>query len=155
MNTSELEELVCKIVKQANELKNKYTNEVNAPVHWVCIFSQNQKEYNKLTNVIQKIGKVRKETSSGIVYEVGAFNTESGPLRIVKIRIPDPTKLERGDADFAVTDYLGLKKSCLSKSGFKLIPRDSFEMIELMDADFNVRVYFSNPPVEEQYGLKR
>jgi hypothetical protein len=38
----------------------------------------------------------------------------------------------------------------LSKEGFKLIEREDFEMIELMDSEFNVRAYFSNPPLDER-----
>lgn len=153
MTENELKKIICDIAREACRLKNKYTDEIDVPVHWVCIFSQNQKEYNGLTDVIQKIGSGEKETPSGTIYKLEAIDTECGPLKLVKIRIPDSTKPERGDADFAVTNYQNFKKSCLSKTGFKLIPRDTFEMIELMDPRFNVRVYFSNPPVEEQYGL--
>jgi hypothetical protein len=71
----------------------------------------------------------------------------------LKIRKPDQTRPERGDADFAVKNYEEFKNSCLTKPGFGVIERDTFEMIELMDSSFDVRVYFSSPPVEVQLGL--
>ena len=38
--------------------------------------------------------------------------------------------------------------------GFLLIVKnDNFEMIELVDSNFNIRVYFSNPPLDKQLGI--
>ena len=37
------------------------------------------------------------------------------------------------------------KEKYLSQKEFKLIMRENFEMIELIDPQFDVRVYFSNP----------
>lgn len=155
MTPDKLKKLVCEIVEEACRLKDKHTEQYDAPVHYACLFAQNQEEFDSLVRAIQQIGSIKKDTPKGPLYEVEAFDTAGGPLRLVKVRIPDQTRPERGDADFAVNNYDKFKKTVLSLPGFKLIPRETFEMIELMDPDFNVRVYFSNPPVEEQYGLTR
>jgi hypothetical protein len=101
----------------------------------------------------EKIGKLIKDTPTGPLFNITPLDTKAGKLKLVKIRLPDETRLERGDADFTVRDYSAFKKDCLTKPGFKLISRDSSEMIELMDPNFNVRAYFSNPPLDRQLGL--
>jgi len=153
MNKEELTEAVQKIVGQANNLKNKHTAEINAPVNYACIFSQSKEEYNELLETVQKIGKVIKKTPTGLLFQISPIKTIAGNLQLLKIRMPDSTRPERGDADFTVTDYTDFKKKYLSKKEFKLIERENFEMIELMDKEFNVRAYFSNPPPDEQFGL--
>ncbi len=153
MTRNELQELVRDIVKQACELKNKYTKQRDIPVHYAAIFSHTQEEYEGLLQAGAQLGMVYKETPTGPLYKIESLDTVAGSLRLLKIRAPDPTRPERGDADFAVKNYPSFKSACESRSGFKLIQRETFEMIELTDPAFDVRVYFSNPPVEEQYGL--
>jgi hypothetical protein len=72
----------------------------------------------------------------------------------LKIRKPDATRFERGDADFTIIDYPNFKSNYLANPGFKLIERKGFEMIELIDSAFNARAYFSNPTLDQQLGLK-
>ena len=154
MNKEDLTKLVQNIVEQAYNLKNKHTSEINAPVNYACIFSHNKEEYNELLEVVQTIGKVVKETSTGLLFQIPPIKTIAGNLKLLKIRIPDSTRPERGDADFTVTTYSDFKKKYLPKQEFKLIKRENFEMIELMDREFNVRTYFSNPPLDEQLSIK-
>ncbi len=150
MTSSELKSFVIKIVEDASALKNRHTSEIDAPVNYACIFAQSDKEYSELTDAVKEFGKVVKETNSGFVYHINDLPTPSGNLRILKIRIPDPTKPERGDADFTVSNYSEFKKMYLPISGFKLIERSYMEMIELMEDGCDVRVYFSDPPVDRQ-----
>ena len=154
MTTAELQLLVRDIAKQACELKDKHTNQQGVPVHYVAIFAQDKEGYESLINEIEQIGSILKDTSTGPLYKVKAIDTVAGPLRIIKIRTPDTTRPELGDADFAAKDYQEFKDSYLSHPGFKLIKREDFEMIELMDPQFGVRVYFSHPPLDEQLGIR-
>ena len=62
MNTNELKLLIKEIVEKASEIKNKHTNQINAPVNYACIFSQNKEEYEHLKKITQEIGEVIKET---------------------------------------------------------------------------------------------
>ena len=154
MNEININDLVADVVKESYELKNKHTDEVNSPVNYACIFSQNDDEFNKLKKHADQIGRVIEETPSGPLYHIDPIDTVSGPLKLLKIRQPDFTKPERGDADFTVGDYRIFKSKYLSQDNFKLISRQDFEMIELVDPDFNVRTYFSHPPLDEQFGIK-
>ncbi len=154
MNEEDLKKKVQQIVKQSCELKNRYTDEYNATVNYVCIFSQNQEEFETLIKVTNKIGIIIKDTSTGPLFNISHIETVAGDLKLLKIRNPDKTRPEEGDADFTVFNYPDFKMKHLSESGFKLIERDGFEMIELMNSDFNVRAYFSDPPLDVQLNIK-
>ncbi|MCK5490801.1 MAG: hypothetical protein KAI67_03080 [Candidatus Pacebacteria bacterium] len=154
MSEININNLVADIVQESCELKNKYTDEVNALVNYACIFSQSDDEFCELKKYAEQIGRVVEKTPSGPLYQINPINTVSGPLKLLKIRQPDITKPERGDADFTVGDYHIFKDKYLSQNNFKLIARPDFEMIELMVSDFSVRTYFSHLPLDEQFGLK-
>jgi len=153
MNQQTLTKTVQDIVRQAAALKDKHTTEKSAPVNYACIFSQSRDEYDDLNQACRKIGKVVQETKMGPVFLIKPMETISGALRLLKIRAPDATRPERGDADFTVPNYEEFKKKHLSKPGFKLIQREKMEMIELMDSSFSVRAYFSHPTLGEVLGI--
>ncbi|KKT14457.1 MAG: hypothetical protein UV96_C0029G0002 [Parcubacteria group bacterium GW2011_GWF2_43_38] len=98
-----------------------------------------------------RLGTVIMEMTNGLLFELAGIETISGTLKLLKVRQPDPTRPERGDADFTVADFSGFKQIYLSKPGFKLIarPQLKMEMIELMQPGYEVRVYFSNPPLAQ------
>jgi hypothetical protein len=154
MDTGDLKIKVQNIVEKATILKNKHINNKNTPVNYACIFSQSKKEYNDLVKVTQKIGRVIKETPTGLLFHIKPLQTLSGVLKLLKIRLPDNTRPESGDADFTISNFPDFKKKYLSKNGFKLIKREDFEMIELVDSEFDVRAYFSNPPLDKQLNIK-
>ena len=154
MDVKNLRQLVQEIVKKASNLKDKHTSERKSPVNYACVFCQNNEQYNNLLAITQKIGNVAEETPTGSVFQIQPLDTIAGNLQLLKIRKPDTTRPELGDADFTVSNYPEFKKKYLSQKGFSLIVRKNFEMIELVDSHFNVRAYFSNPPLTKQFGIK-
>lgn len=149
-----LADKVAAIVADAAALKDRHTDSGAAHVSYCAVFCHSTAEFAELDAAARSVGVLANDTQTGPVYVVPAVSTTAGPLRIVKIRKPDQTRTERGDADFAVPNYSALKQSALDRDGFKLIERDDFEMIELMEPGSDVRVYFSHPPVEEHAGIK-
>jgi len=141
--------IVQEILMRATAIKDKYTKERNATAAWVCIFSQSNDEYQELLIEAEKFGDIIEETPSGPKFLLN--KPIAGTVKILKIRKPDLQRPERGDADFKVSNYEIFKKECLGEENFKIIPKDGFEMIELMEPGATVRAYFSNPPIEEQY----
>ncbi|TKJ17610.1 hypothetical protein CEE44_03690 [Candidatus Woesearchaeota archaeon B3_Woes] len=154
MNTEDLKKLVKNIVEEATILKNKHIDFKDIPINYACIFSQSEKEYQELLEISRKIGTMIKETPSGFLFHISPLETISGTLKLLKIRFPDSTRPERGDADFTISNFSRFEKKYLSKKGFKLIKKENFYMIELMDPKFNVRAYFSNPPLDLQLNIK-
>jgi len=153
MDVRNLKQFVQEIVKKASNLKDKHTSEKSASVNYACIFCQNDVQYNNLVMIAQEIGKVIEETLTGLLFHIQPLDTVAGKLQLLKIRKPDATRPELGDADFTVLNYPEFKKKYLSQKGFKLIVRKNFEMVELTDPKFNVRAYFSNPPLDKQLML--
>ena len=154
MNAEDLKIRIKDIVEKTTALKSKYIGDQNTPVNYACIFSQSKNEYDELVEVTREIGNVIKETSTGLLFQIEPLQTVSGVLKLLKIRLPDSTRPERGDADFTVSNFPEFEKKYLTKTYFKLIKREDFVMIELMDSEFDVRAYFSNPPLDEQLNIK-
>ncbi len=102
---------------------------------------------------VRKIGKMIQETPTGPLFHIEPLKTVSGVLKLLKIRIPDSTRPERGDADFTISNFTEFEKKYLSKPGFKILRKPNFYMIELMDSNFGVRAYFSNPPLDKQLNI--
>ncbi len=150
MTKKVLQKIIQSIVSKAKELKDKHIERDNSIVNYAAIFSQDDNEYEDLIEAVKEIGEVILDTKTGPLFKINSLNTVAGSLRLVKIRKPDKSRPERGDADFTIDDYDKFKKEFLDKEGFKLIKRENFEMIELMDSKFNIRAYFSNPPLDKQ-----
>lgn len=149
MNKSRLEKIMQYIVTRSVELKNKYTDEINAKVEFGDIFSRDDDEYQQLTEIINTIGKVVYPGLTGNIYSIKKpIKTIAGNLYLVKIRKPDDKVRLRGDADFD-TNYPKLKKKYQNQSNFELIVREKFEMLRLSDPDFDVMTCFSNIPVRK------
>jgi hypothetical protein len=155
MNVSELKDLIRKIVERAKTLKDKYTDEVDARVNYACIFTHSDSEYDNLIELISSFGCIAKETPTGPMFHIEPLNTVAGDLIIFKVRKYDDQHKDLGDADFTVIDFELFKQKYLSNQGFKLISRPNVEMVELMNPEFEVRVYFSNPPADVQLGLAK
>ena len=154
MKIDNLKKLVKSIVEEATKLKNKHIDYPNININYACIFSQSESEYQDLLRTSQKIGTIIKETPSGFLFYISSLKTTSGILKLLKIRFPDPTRPERGDADFTIPNFVEFEKKYLSRKGFKIMKKETFYMIELMDSEFDVRVYFSNPPLDVQLNIK-
>ena len=144
MNKKDLQKIINYIIKKTLKLKDKYTQEKEIEIDYICIFSQRDKEYRDLKDIVSEIGELVWDSPTGPVYKLKVRpQTPAGKPVLLRIRIPDKTRLERGDVDFN-TDYPKFKNKYLKDSHFKLIEREDYEMIELMDIDFDVRVYFSS-----------
>ena len=150
-----MKNIVKEIVIKSTILKDKYTNQKSAKVSYVAIFCQNNDEFNDFTKIVKIFSTIINETPTGIHYRIPPLDTISGKLEILKIRIPDKTRLERGDADYNINNFEKFKKKYLHLKGFKLIERPNHEMVELMESDVDVRVYFSNPHVDKLLGINK
>lgn len=145
--------IVKQIVNESKSLKDRYTSNENAPVEFACIFCQSDDEYEAYSNEIIKLGKPVQDTPTGFTYLLyQPLQTVAGPLRLVKIRKPDPFRKELGDADFN-TDYQLLKNKYLNNLKFELVKRDEFEMLRLSEPSGNVMACFSNIPLKEILNL--
>lgn len=153
MTPSDIQEIARYIVAEARQVSRAHTDQPDAPVNYVCVFAQSVDEYEDLLTSTHELGTVVAETPTGPVFQIDPVSTAAGPVQILKIRKPDPKRLERGDADFTVSDYDAFKKSHLDRPGFSLIKRPEMEMIELVDPRFNALAYFSHPVFAKTVGI--
>ncbi len=154
MNT--INEILEYIIPKTLELNKVYIPDESVRVNYSAIFCQSDIEYEVLNREAAKIGNVIEDTPTGPLYKFHIhLQTSAGPLWLLKIRKPDLTRPQRGDADFTLKDYNFFKKKYLNDlEHFKLIDRGDFEMIELKDSKFDVLSYFSNIPLTAQLGIE-
>lgn len=148
--TKTIQEVAVEIVETSNALRLKHAPDFTCHVGYCCFFSQSEGDFAHYDTLARSLGTLAKNTSTGPVYLIPPIQTISGPLRVFKVRKPDATRTELGDTDFSLNDFDRFKSIYASAPGFSLITRDDFEMIELVDSDFDARAYFSNPPVDKQ-----
>lgn len=149
MSNLDLISITHYIVNKSIALKDKYTTATNASIEFACIFCQSGSEYRKLLGEIEKQGEIIQDTPTGYTYLLNQpIKTKAGALRLVKIRLPDPARKERGDCDFN-TDYLKFKVKHKNAPHFELIKRESFEMLRLSDPSFDVMACFSSIPLSK------
>lgn len=152
MTTDDFNKIIQYIIERCADLKNKYVNE-DIKVDYICIFSQSQDEYSKLLKHASSLGEIIDNTNTGPVFKFNSYpSTILGNPKVLKIRIPDKTRPQRGDVDFT-TNYAEFKSKYLDNKRFKLIKREKFEMIELRDEKFDVLVYFSSIPPSKILGI--
>lgn len=153
MIQDEIIETVDYIVNESVKLKNKYVQEGFQAADYVCIFSRTENEYAELVKAAETLGKIVDDTPTGPVFAFAVRpRTVAGQPKVLKIRKPDETRPQRGDADFN-TDYEKFKSKYLDNKRFTLIVRKKSEMIELKDGDFDVLAYFSSMPPSNQLGI--
>lgn len=152
MTKEELEKIVNYIVDQGLLAIRENTDEKDLIVDYMGIFAKNDDEFTDMDNLVKTLGVLgdKTATSTGNTYLLNEpINTKAGFLKVLKIRKPDPTRLQRGAPDFRVNDYQSFKEKYLpSGHNFSLIAREVYEMIELKGID--VLVYFPSKHFNER-----
>jgi len=147
-----IKKIILEIIDEANLIIKKRINE-NLLIDLVDIFPKDKNEKEKLTKEIQKISKKISSTNTGNIYYLdNSILTKFGPLSLIKIRIVDKNKTQRGAPDFKVKNYSNFKKKYLNKKGFKLIIRKDYEMLEFQGK--NLLIYFPNETLSESLEIK-
>jgi len=144
------------IIPKTLELNRAYIPDEAVRINYSAIFCQNDEEYERLATEASQLGDVAEDTPTGPLFKLRkSLETLAGPLWLLKIRKPDLTRPQRGDADFTLTNYEAFKKKYSNDTKhFKLINRGDFEMIELRDSNFQVLSYFSSIPLTKQLGIE-
>lgn len=121
---------------------------------YVDIFPKSEEERISLQEVLNKLGSEICKTKTGPTYLLSKpLPTKFGPLKLVRVRIYDKQKKQKGAPDFEVKNYKKFKEKYLKKQCFHLIERPKYEMIELNVKNSNVLIYFPNETLSESLGL--
>jgi len=152
MNQNELKKIVDYIVEQGLSAIKNNTEEKQAVIDYLAIFSKDENEFKNLKLVAETMGvETDKENiKTGKTFLLDEpIETSAGKLRLLKIRKPDATRPQRGAPDFKIPDYIQFKEKYLQTSGnFTLMARKNYEMIELKGVD--VLVYIPNITLGER-----
>ncbi|MFA5302929.1 MAG: hypothetical protein WC393_00130 [Candidatus Nanoarchaeia archaeon] len=144
-----INEIVNEIVKEAN---NAITNVISEKllIDFVDIFPKNEFERKELLEEIKKDSKLLESTKTGEIFRLHLpIKTIYGPLNLIKIRIYDEKRTQRGAPDFKVNNYESFKKKY---NNLKLIIRKKYEMIELQTE--KILIYFPNETLSESLTKK-
>jgi len=152
MDKKELEKIVIYLIDQGLSALSSCTDEKNATIDYVAIFSRNENEFRDLLQVAETMGKeVDKETArTGKTFLLDKpLNTSASILSLVKIRKPDNTRPQRGAPDFKIQNYQQFKDKYIRSSGkFTLMLKKDYEMIEVKGVD--VLVYIPDKTLGER-----
>ncbi len=156
MDKQGLENILGYIVKQGLETIETNTENVEATIDYVAIFTKNKSEFESLNTIAQSMGnEVDIETArTGNTYSLHEpIKTSAGLLKLIKIRFPDPTRPQRGAPDFKILNYQEFKSKYLKKGGnFTLMLKEKYEMVEIKGID--VLVYIPDNTLGERLKIK-
>ncbi len=156
MSKQELQKIVDYIVSQGLKAIRDNTDEQSLSVDYLGIFAKDEPEFAALDALVSTLGTPGDVTATPtgttyILYE--PLNTPAGPLKVLKVRKPDPTRPQRGAPDFRVNDYPSFKEQYVSRGhNFTLMLREQYEMLELKGVD--VLVYFPSKSFSERQVMK-
>jgi len=141
-NQKELFAAVAYIAEQTTTLCQKITGE-RLPIPYLTIFAHYPDEYDVMRAIVAELGAIT-EANNGIAVELDQPLPAAGQsLTRLRIRRPDPYRMQVGCNDFDPGDYPTFKQHHLAAhpDNLRLIERPDYEMIEFFDPDFDVLAY--------------
>lgn len=141
-NEEQLRETVIYVADQTSELVKKIIGKT-LPIKSLTIFSHYYDEFEKLSEMVKTIGDFLNENNGPRMILHRSISVGANTINHLRIRKPDPYRMQVGCNDFEVSDYNAFKQEYLSKhkNNLRLIERPDYEMIEFFDPDFDVLAY--------------
>ncbi|MBI2545641.1 hypothetical protein HYV81_00490 [Candidatus Woesearchaeota archaeon] len=130
------------IVTKTSELCKKVIGQ-SLPISSITIFSHYQDEFEQLKKILLDLGKLHSDNNGPRVALHKPLNLGSNTVTHIRVRKPDPYRMQVGCNDFEVEDYIEFKKNYLPShpDNLRLINRADYEMIEFFDPDYGVLAY--------------
>lgn len=118
-------------------VKDKY------PISTLTIFSHYPDEFEQLKKILFELGELDHENNGPFVKLYKPIQLSNNKLELLRVRQPDPYRMQVGCNDFEVPDYKEFKKQFLDENpdNLRLIVRPKYEMIEFFDPDYDVLAY--------------
>lgn len=137
-----LTEAVAYIATETSKLCEKIIGNT-LPITSLTIFSHYQDEYERLTKILFKIGRLFNENNGPRVALHKPIETNSHIITHLRIRMPDTERPQVGCNDFEVENYETFKSQYLSShpDSLRCIVRPEYEMIEFSDPKYDVLAY--------------
>lgn len=138
----ELREAVVYVAEKTSDLAKKVIGK-SLPISSLTIFAHYPDEFEKLSGIVKTLGNFVNENNGPRVTLHEPTKVGENTIIHLRIRKPDPYRMQVGCNDFDISDYTAFKNEYLSKhsNNLRLIERESYEMIEFFDPDFDVLAY--------------
>lgn len=138
----QLREAVVYIAEKTSELARKIIGKT-LPISSLTIFTHYPGEFEKLSEIAKTIGGFFNENNGPRVALHEPIKAGENTIIHLRIRKPDPYRIQVGCNDFDVPDYETFRNENLSKysDNLRLIKRADYEMIEFFHPDFDVLAY--------------
>ncbi len=138
----ELFEAVDYIASKTTELCKKITGD-EYPISSLTVFAHYPDEFEKLKTVLFQLGELDHENNGPFVKLHQKIKLPNNELELLRVRQPDPYRMQVGCNDFEVSHYEDFKRKYLDKNpnNLRSIKRPEYEMIEFFDPDFDVLAY--------------
>ncbi len=119
------------------------------PVSAVTIFSHFSSEFSALAPVLGSLGTPDGENNGPWVKLYKPIAVGANSLTRLRIRKPDPYRSQVGCNDFNVPSYQAFRNAYLSRcsGNMRLIERESYEMVEVFNPEFDVLAYVVSHPI--------
>jgi hypothetical protein len=140
-------EAVSYVATQTSLLSQKVLGHV-FPMSSLTIFSHYLDEYEKLEKFLQELGDPFNKNNGPRVLLHKPITVEEHMITHLRIRHPDPYRMQVGCNDFDVPIYTDFKNTYLAShpDHLRLIERKEYEMIEYFHPDFDVLAYVVSKP---------
>lgn len=137
-----LVQAVIYTAEKTSELCQKIVGEA-FPISSLTIFSHYPSEYEALVTILSGMGTPKNENNGPRVRLHEPLAAGKNTLTHLRIRKPDPYRMQVGCNDFEVADYENFKQQYLMKNpnSLRIIERSEYEMIEFFDPDYDVLAY--------------
>jgi hypothetical protein len=140
-NEDELMEAIHYVAMETVKLGKKTINQ-EFPIKSVTIFSHFPDEFEKLKEIVFKIGSLQSENHGPYVKLNKPIKVGGSDLQVIRVRQPDPYRMQVGCSDFQVPDFEVFKNKYLDQvKNLRLIKRPEYAMLEFFDPDFDVLAY--------------
>jgi len=138
----QLREAVIYVAKETSELAKKIIGKY-LPIKSLTIFTHYPDEFEKLSEIAKTNGNFFNENNGPRVALKKPIIVGANTITHLRIRKPDPYRMQVGCNDFEVLNYNDFKNEYLSKysNNLRMIERKDYEMIEFFDPDFDVFAY--------------
>src|SRR3989338_10774405 len=138
----QLREAVVYVTEKTSDLAKKVIDKT-LPISSLTIFAHYSDEFEKLSGIVKTLGNFVNENNGPRVALREPIKVGENTIIHLRIRKPDPYRMQVGCNDFDILDYETFKNENLSKypNNLRLIVRENYEMIEFFNPDYDVLAY--------------
>lgn len=141
-NKRQLRKAVLYVAEKTSELAKEIVGKT-LPISSLTVFAHYPNEFEKLSETVKTIGNFLNENNGPRVALHKPIKVGTNTVIHLRVRKPDPYRMQVGCSDFAIPDYETFKNESLSKypNNLRLIKRKDYEMVEFFHPDFDVLAY--------------